>query len=189
MRKKFAGIATAFGLGVTAIAGFAFADSPSRESAESASEKVFVHNDRLEVGSAAELAKLSEQVVSGEFVGVARNGMGGEYGLARPDDINQPAIQVWKFKVEKTLKGDAKGEVLVTRYDANKVVSEESPVSQGMRAVLFLSKEINGARVVVGGDQGILLRSAGEKLSPINRQAKALPDAGNQEALTNTVTD
>jgi hypothetical protein len=189
MRRKFVGIAAALGLGASAIAGIAVANSTSAGGAESASEKVVINSDRYEVGSAAELADLSDYVVSGEFVGVARSGIGSEYGLARPEDASQPPVQVWKFKVEQTLKGDEKSEVLVVRYDAGKVVSEDSPVSQGMRAVLFLSKEINGARVVVGGDQGIMLRSANEKLSPINRQAKALPDAGNREALTKAVTD
>jgi hypothetical protein len=189
MRRKFVGITAAFGLGASAIAGIAFADSPSRGSAEPASDKVVIHADRYQVGSAAELADLSDHVVSGEFVGVARSGIGSEYGLASPNDTSQPPVQVWKFKVERTLKGDEKSEILVVRYDAGKVVSEDSPVSQGMRAVLFLTKEINGARVVVGGDQGIMLRSADEKLSPINREAKALPDAGNNEALTKAVTD
>ncbi|MFF5076428.1 hypothetical protein ACFY36_05210 [Actinoplanes sp. NPDC000266] len=188
MRGKFVGIA-ALGLGVAAVAGIVFAGSPSRGSAEPAPEKVVIHTDRYEVASASELADLSEQVVSGEFIGVARSGMGGEYGLAQPDDAAQPPVQVWKFKVDKTLKGAEKGEVLVVRYDAGKVASDDSPVSGGMRAVLFLSREVNGARVVVGGDQGIILRSAGDKLSPINREVKALPDAGSQEALTRTVKD
>ena len=144
------------------------------------SDKQVVMAERRAIDSASTLAGFSSYVVGGTFTAVAGSGAASAYGLGGP---NEPRVQLWNFHVDRVFKGSGPTDVLVVRYDPAKVASEETPVSKGMSAVVFLTPELEGARAVVGGDQGLLLRSGRGGLAPISAQTTALAGASTQDAL------
>jgi hypothetical protein len=92
-----------------------------------------------------------------------------------------PVVMLWTFHVDSVLKGTASGDITVARYDSNSVSADQRSVSEGLSAVLFLSRDINGARVVIGGNQGLLLLGAGGSLAVSD---PALPALSGAESLT-----
>lgn len=142
-----------------------------------------VMSDHVDIDSASTLASLSEYVVGGNFTTVVGSGLASTYGFGAPGP-DEPRVQLWNFHVDRVFKGSATTDVLVTRYDPASVSSEMTPVSKGMRAVVFLTAEREGARAVVGGDQGLLLRSSTGALAPISGGTTALTGASTEDALT-----
>jgi len=174
-------------IAATAIAFAVGGESASRASSTTGSSKAIVSHERMEIDSAAVLAGYSDYIVAGTFVRVAGTGVASDYGLGTPLNPNDPAVNLWEFHVDRVLKGTGPADVLVVRYTADQVESDETPLNPGMSAVAFLSADYNGARVVIGGDQGVLRRGGSGELAPISDKVKALTDASSEDGLAEAV--
>ncbi|GAB1644158.1 hypothetical protein [Krasilnikovia sp. MM14-A1259] len=199
MRSRIVALAVA-GLATAATAGAVYSTATHADTHTNASvaqvaqapknatqSKIVIHTDHAEMDSAADLSDYSDYVVSGSFAGIAKKGLASDYGLVGKGDPNDPTVNLWNFHVDRVIKGSGPSDVLVLRYDDEQVESDEAPVSKGMDTVLFLTDERNGARAVVGGDQGMLLREDNGDLTRVDPGQGELTDASSVAELTETV--
>jgi hypothetical protein len=156
------------------------------EAEASGQATTIVHVDRAPLSSAAQLADYAEVVAKGTFTSLVGTANASAYQMAVPGDGDFP-MDVWNFHVERSFKGGGPADQVVVTYHTDSAASEEAvPVTPGTRAVVFLTRTVNGARVVAGGAQGILMASNG-KLKPVAPGTDAFPDAPDENVLARSV--
>jgi len=146
--------------------------------------RAVVSVDGYIAGSALELAGDSQLVISGSFEKIVGYGKASDFGVGSSSAATDPPVAVWRFVVSSTLKGEAAPEVFVVRFDSDSVMSDELAVEPGLGAVLFLSREVHGARVVGGTNQGLLVIAADGTLKQSDAALPQLSDATSLVSLT-----
>lgn len=145
-----------------------------------------LHLDHAAMSSAAQLSSFADVVVKGRFTGQVDRGLASEYRMASAGAGDVP-VKLWNFRVEHTFKGQPGSDVLIAAYDTDAVTSEDVPIiSAGSTAVVFLTEQVNGARVIVGGNQGMLALASDGQLKSV-APGVTFPDARDEAALTKTI--
>lgn len=106
-------------------------------------------------GSIESLAQYAKLVVVGKFTKFLGDGddasryrMGGYPGMA---------TDLWTFEVSDTIFGEPVSELNIVRFDVETIDSETVALEEGLEAMLMLTREVNGARIVLGGDLGLFV--------------------------------
>jgi hypothetical protein len=166
---------------------FAAGGEASKASSTTGSSRAIVTHERMAIDSAAVLAEYSDYIAAGTFVRIAGTGVASDYGLGTPLNPNDPVVNLWEFHIDRVFKGTGPTNVLVVRYNQDQIESDETPLAPGTSAVAFLSADFNGARVVIGGDQGVLRRSGSDELAPISDEVNVLTGASSEDVLAAAV--
>lgn len=106
--------------------------------------------------------------------------------MASSGDGDVP-VTLWTFRVERNFKGVTGADVVVVAYDTDALVSRDVPtITAGAQAVLFLTEEVHGARVIVAGEQGMLAVDDGGKLKA-SSPAGSFLDARDEATLSRAI--
>ena len=159
------------------------ADNSQTTPVDSSKGQTFqVWTEYADISSVADAQRFSDTVVQGEFVGVADADFSAQdLGLVS-DQTQQIPLEIWEFRVDRALKGSPGDSVRVVRFKHDVVQSNESPVTIGTKAVLFLGVERQGVRTIVSGDGGFLDDADGQ-LSRRFGPTKELAGAATLEQL------
>ena len=153
MSKKYLPSALLATAATALVCAHAFTASAPSGSASTALTSV-VLTDRATVESPQKLAALSDVVAFGQFTAVVGTGLGSQFGMATAG-LGDPQVEVWNFHVSRYLRGTGEADLRVVRYNSSTVTSGESTIETAVPALVFLSGVHGGARVVIGGDQGL----------------------------------
>lgn len=148
---------------VSGCAGTTAISSPD-SSKQTTGPSIHIETFKVGVSDVDQLHLWSKVVVEGTFGKIVDQGTASQFASGGGDKVDPP-VNLWEFHVARIISGKlAQSEiesntVKVVRFDSNIVESDEDPsaVFEGGKAILFLTRDVNGARVLVAGDSGIQL--------------------------------
>ena len=130
-----------------------FVPKPAKRNLEE--KMIYVAQDFATNGSIEQIAEYSELVVVGKFTKFL--GSGENADSYRLGGIPGTGTDLWQFEVSETLFGKPVSSLVVVRFDYETVVSDSVPFHEGLEAMLMLTREVNGARIIEGGDMGLFV--------------------------------
>jgi hypothetical protein len=149
-----------------------------------------VSGDGMVFSEASEIAGYSQAVVIGRVVGGPVRDLASNYRMAMAG-AGDYGMDLWTVRVEDSLKGPSQDElrIAVTNPDPDVYVSTGTvKLKPDLRLALFLTEEVNGARVLIGGPQGVLSVAADGTLTDLTSDTLRYRDVKTVDDLRNAVS-